>query len=85
VYRKVDVDLDALKTIAEKTSGRFFAAQDTESLSQIYTMIDSLEKTRVEVDKWVEYKELYSWFIIPGMLLLGVYILLSNTRLIRIP
>ncbi len=85
VYQKVDVDLDALKTIAEKTSGSFFPADDTKSLEQIYAMIDSLEKTRVEVDKWVEYKELYLWFIVPGIILLGVYILLSNTWLIRIP
>ncbi|THB72521.1 MAG: VWA domain-containing protein [Desulfobacteraceae bacterium] len=85
VYKRVDVDFDALETIASKTSGSFFKAQDTKGLKQIYDMIDNLEKTKVKVDKWVEYKELYLWFVIPGIALLCLYILLANTRLIRIP
>ncbi len=85
VYRKVEVDLKALETIAQKTSGRFFKADDTEGLKQIYGMIDRLETTKVEMDEWVEYKELYPWFVIPGMLLMFLYILLSNTRLIQVP
>lgn len=85
VYRSVDVDFDALETIAEKTSGSFFKADDTESLGHIYDMIDTLERTQVEVRNWVEYRELYPWLIIPGLMLLAFYMVLSNTRMIRIP
>ena len=85
VNQKVDVDLDALKKIANKTSGSFFAAQDTQSLQQIYDMIDNLEKTKVEVRKWVEYKEFYPALVLSSLILMAFYILLSNTRFLRIP
>lgn len=85
VYQKVDIDIDMLKLIAKKTKGEFFKADNTKSLNEIYNMIDRLEKTEVKVKKWVEYKEYYLFFLVPGFLLLCLYILLSNTRLLRIP
>ncbi len=85
IYQKVDIDMDILKLIAEKTKGEFFKADNTKSLGQIYNMIDRLEKTEVKVRKWVEYKEYYLFFLIPGFIFLCLYILLSNTRLLRIP
>ncbi|NOX34214.1 MAG: VWA domain-containing protein [Deltaproteobacteria bacterium] len=85
VYRKVDVDLDALKTIAGQTSGSFFKAGDLKSLEQIYKMINNLEKTKVDVEKWVEYKELYKGVLSAGLLIFLLYIILTNTRFLRIP
>lgn len=85
VYQKVDVDLDALRTIAEQTSGSFFEAGDLTSLERIYEMINTLEKTKVDVEKWVEYKELYPGLLATGLILLLVYIILANTRFLRIP
>ncbi|WP_300456891.1 VWA domain-containing protein [Desulfobacula sp.] len=85
VYQQVDVDLDALKTIAHQTSGSFFEAQDIKSLEQIYEMINNLERTKVDVEKWVEYKELYAGLLVTGLLFFLLYIVLSNTRFLRIP
>jgi Ca-activated chloride channel family protein len=85
VYRQVDVDLDALRSIARKTDGRFFEADDMAALHQIYQMIDQLEKTKVDVDKWVEYKEFYPGVLAAGLGCLVLSLLLSNTRFIRIP
>ncbi len=85
VYQNVDVDLEALKSIAQQTNASFFQADNLKSLGKIYEMINNLEKTRVDVEKWVEYKELYSWFIVPGLILLFFYILLANTRFIKVP
>jgi len=85
VYQKVDVDLDALKTIAEKTKGGFFQAGDLKTLEQIYEMIDRLEKTKVDVEKWVEYEEFYPDILICGLVFFLAWMLLSNTRFIRIP
>lgn len=84
-YQRVDVDLDALKAIANQTGGRFFQADDIKALNQIYEMINRLEKTKVEVEKWVEYKEYYFWFMVAGLGLLFLYIVMTNTRLLRIP
>ncbi|WDP92805.1 MAG: VWA domain-containing protein [Desulfobacter sp.] len=85
VYRQVDMDWEALDAIARTTGGQFFKAKDTEALEDIYKMIDGLEKTRVEVDKWVEYKELFPPFLGAGMLIYLACLILANTRLIRIP
>ncbi len=85
VYQRVDMDHATLEKIAKMTEGTFFAAQDVKSLEKIYDMIDSLEKTEVEVKSWAQYRELYPWLVMPAMALLGIYILLSNTRLMRIP
>lgn len=85
VYQKVDVDLDALSQIAQKTSGSFFQAKDIKSLEKIYEMINNLEKTKVDVEKWVEYKELYPNFLASGLILLLMSIILANTRFLRIP
>ena len=85
VYQHVDMDWDALKTIAQKTSGSFFQATDLASLKKIYKMIDGLERTKVEVEKWVEYKELYSTLLVAGLMMFLAYLALSHTRFLRIP
>ena len=85
VYQKVDVDLDALKTIAKQTQAGFFQAGDLVSLGQIYEMINNLEKTKVDVEKWVEYKELYQGLLALGLILFVMYIVLTNTRFLRVP
>lgn len=85
VYQNVTVDHDTLRDMAVKTGGRFFTAEDTETLESIYGSIDSLEKTGVEVKTWAEYNELYFWCVAAGMSLLVLTALLSSTRLLRIP
>ncbi len=85
VYRQVDMDWDALDSIAEQTGGTFFKAKDIDSLASIYKMIDSMEKTKVKVDKWVDYKELYTLFLIPGLLLYLACLGLAGTRLLELP
>ena len=85
VYRQVDMDWGALDSIAKQTGGTFFKAKDTDSLASIYKMIDSMEKTTVKVDKWVDYKELYALFLIPGLLLYFACLGLGSTRLLALP
>ena len=85
VYQRVDMDHDTLKEIARKTGGMFFAAKNLNELEKIYASIDRLEKSKVEVDAWAEYNDLYPWCVIPAILLLAVYIFLFNTRLMRVP
>ena len=49
VYRRVDMDEDSLKRIAEASGRRYFRAQNTAELQQSYAAIDKLEKSEVEV------------------------------------
>lgn len=85
VYQRVDMDEDTLKHIADKTGGLYFRAEDTEGLQNIYDTIDRLEKTEIKVEVFAEYNELYPYFLIPGFAILCLWIILSNTRFLRIP
>ncbi len=85
LMHRVAIDEDSLKKIAEQTGGRYFRATDSDSLKQIYAQIDSLEKSEV---KWIdhsEYRELFPLFLIPALLLVLTEIVLTQTRLRRVP
>ncbi|MDH5761864.1 MAG: VWA domain-containing protein [Nitrospinota bacterium] len=85
LMQEVDIDEDSLKQIAEQSGGRYFRATDSDSLKQIYAQIDSLEKSEV---KWIdhsEYRELFPLFLIPALLLVCAEMILSQTRLLRVP
>jgi Ca-activated chloride channel family protein len=86
-YQQIEVDLDEdlLKDIASQTGGRYFRATDTKSLERIYKEIDRLEKVPIEEKGYDEYDELFPKFLIPGLLILILEVLLSNTLLKRIP
>lgn len=87
VYRpvKIEIDEETLQKIAQITNGRYFRATDTESLRQVYQEIDRLEKTRIEETHFQEYKELFPWFLIPGLFLIILEVFAANTVLRTIP
>ena len=82
---QIDIDEDTLKKIAESTGGKYFRATDTESLRQIYKEIDRLEKAIIEEKGYLEYEELFPYFLIPGLAVLFLEIVLTNTVLRKIP
>jgi len=85
VYQRVDLDEKTLKEIAQITDGRYFRAQNAKALEQVYDQINQLEKTEVKVKEYMEYDELFWWFLIPALLLLVIEITLSQTRFRKIP
>lgn len=85
IYKKVDLDEETLKEIAHLTDAQYFRATDTEKLENIYDEIDKLEKTEVKVKEYMEYEELYHFFIVPALLLFALEIILRNTRLRVLP
>jgi Ca-activated chloride channel family protein len=82
---QVNIDEETLNGIAEKTGGKYFRADDTDKLIDIYDEIDLLEKTDIEMKKYLEYTELFPWFVIPGLTLLLLEILLAHTIWRRLP
>ena len=85
VYQRVDLDEETLQEIAQKTGGAYFRATNTEALKKIYQQIDKMEKTEARIKEYMEYEELFAWFLIPGLCLVLLEILLANTRLRKIP
>jgi len=82
---KVDIDEDTLIDIAAETGAKYFRATDTESLREIYSEIDKMEKTPVEEKGYLEYKELFTGFLGIALALILLEAGLSNTVLRRIP
>jgi len=58
---KNDMDTASLQKIAELTNGRFFLANDTKQLKQIYQEINALESVEHEVNSYRLRTELYAW------------------------
>jgi Ca-activated chloride channel family protein len=85
VKQQVDLDEDTLRSVAKIGNGQYFRAADTKQLSEIYELIDKEEKTEATVKEFFHFKELYHYFLIPAILLLGLEILLKTTVLRVIP
>jgi Ca-activated chloride channel family protein len=81
----VDIDEDTLQKIADKTGGKYFRADNSDTLRKIYTEIDRLEKTEVESKKYKQYRELFGWAILAGMLALILEIALGQTIWRKLP
>lgn len=85
VYQQVDIDEEMLKTIAEKTGGRYFRAENLKGLQDVYATIDAMETTTVKVEIFADYREIYPWLIIPALALLSIFVILRNTRYLTVP
>ena len=85
VQMRVDVDEEMLQEVADLTAGRYFRATDRESLESIYTEIDELEKTEIEVTEFTRYSELFHLPLGFAIALLLLEVVLANTRLRKVP
>ncbi len=86
-YRDVPVEFDerTLQEIAKITDGEFFRATDTRSLTKIFDEIDRMEKSKIEVEKIAQFRDLFEWFLLAGLAFLGLETLLSQTLWRRLP
>jgi len=61
VNPSADLDEDTLRTIAEKTGGRYFRARDAKGLEKIYEILDELEPVESDVEIIRPIDELFHW------------------------
>lgn len=66
-YIRNEIDEETLKSIAERTDGKYFRATNISGLEQVYATIDELERTEIEIKEYTRYKELFGWFLIPAL------------------
>lgn len=85
VRQPVRLDEDALKMLADTTQGRYFNAKDTSALEEVYHDIDRLEKTQLEGRLYTEYRELFQWWLLPGLALIVTELTLRCTRFRSLP
>jgi Ca-activated chloride channel family protein len=67
-YQQVQAEFDEemLKQIASMTGASYYRATDTQSLESIFSEIDQLEKSQVEAQTLVEYKDFFPWLVLAG-------------------
>lgn len=76
---------ELLKDVSKLTGGRYFRAKSKESLEEIFTSINNLEKTEFDRDNFIRYIEKGFIFIKIGLVLLGVGLFLDKYRYMQIP
>lgn len=85
LYLDEDLDEPALREISALTGGEFYRAKNYSELNDIYSKIDSLEKTDFEVKTSSSYTDLYWYVLAPALLLLALVFLLERTVFRTIP
>lgn len=96
IPQHVSMDAATLQKIADKTGGKYFPANNTDSLENVYAEIDKLEKTKTEEKRYFQTTEwatsAVQWGSVrwPPLLLvvfglLSAEVILANTWLRRIP
>ncbi|MBN8420360.1 MAG: VWA domain-containing protein [Verrucomicrobia bacterium] len=78
-------DEGTLKEVAAIGSGQFYMAQNLSSLSDVFSTIDKLEKTKIEHHKIIETEELFPWPLTVATIALFLALLLSLTFLHSAP
>ncbi len=88
IYKAIDnkVNPALLEEIAKTTGGRFYHATDQEALAKDFRdILDEYEKSRLIDYAAANRREVYGWFLFPGLALLLIEVLLSQTLLRRFP
>lgn len=78
---EVNIDEDILQQVADMTHGRYFRATDNKKLAEIYTAIDKLEKSKIDVTRYEQKHEEFHLFAILAAIVLLLEILLRNSWL----
>ncbi len=74
-----EIDEAVLQQIAQVTDATYFRATDTTGLVDIYSQINQMEKSEVEVQVFVRHKELVGWVLLPALGLLLLSFILRHT------
>ncbi len=69
VDMSVGVDEDLLRKIAKRTGGRFYRATDARALASVFADIDRLERSKLQVKRYVRYRESFQPFAWAALLL----------------
>ena len=85
VYQPTKIDEETLQKIADITGGKYFRARSGEELEEIYTAIDGMEKTEIEVSRHTQYTELFQMFAFAGFGLVMLEMLLGGTVFRKLP
>ncbi len=81
----MEIDEKLLKEISTRTGGQSFLATNREALTQVYSQIDNMEKTKAKVKSYQQFEDLFPWFLGVALLMLLSEMLVGLTRVRSIP
>lgn len=86
-YQQMEVRIDEplLKQISEMTNGKYFRATNKQHLKEIYSEIDQLEKSKVDVTEFRKKKEEFLPFALAALALLLLDFILGITVFKKFP
>ncbi|MEO5968166.1 MAG: VWA domain-containing protein [Ferruginibacter sp.] len=82
---KVNIDEKLMTEIATETGGKYFRARENKELNKIYSDIDQLEKTKIEIVKTITHADKYFPAVIFALIFLFLSILLRYTVFNKFP
>ncbi|MDD4957555.1 MAG: VWA domain-containing protein [Candidatus Omnitrophica bacterium] len=87
VYKggNVAIDEKQLEDIAATTGGKYYRAENMATLKESYKDIDAVEKVRIEQESYLEYVDVFSYFLWGGLFLLLLECILRNTFFRKVP
>ncbi len=85
LYLPNEIDEETLRKIAQATNGRYYRATNAEELRQIYSDIDKLEKSKLDVQRYSKVHDVYQNLVLAAIIALLLEILLRITIFRRIP
>jgi Ca-activated chloride channel family protein len=85
VYLEQELDEETLTRVAETTGGKYFRARSEQMLASIYQNISELEKTKIKVKEYLQYREFFPYLLIAAAVLLFVELALRETWFRQLP
>ncbi|MGE9743629.1 vWA domain-containing protein [Bdellovibrio bacteriovorus] len=79
------VNEDLLGRMASDTGGKYYRATTEGALQKVFSDIDTLEKTKIDVNKFTNYTEKFPPFLIWALVLYLAGLLLGRSWLRRVP
>jgi Ca-activated chloride channel family protein len=81
----VEMDERTLRAIAERSGGRYFAAEDADALAEVIDEIDRLERSEISEVRYLEYEHHFAVLVWAAIACVFASGLLSGTWLRRLP
>jgi Ca-activated chloride channel family protein len=79
------INEDLLKLMASETGGKYWRATSARSMEEVFKEIDKLEKTKVEINKYTKYTELFPFWLTMAFFCLLFSLILERVILRRFP
>jgi Ca-activated chloride channel homolog len=84
-YLPNTLDEETLRKVADLTGGIYFRAESSERLTEVYREISDLETTEIKTKGYIQYRELFTLFVLSGLGLALFETVASRTRFRKIP